>query len=278
MTLIPTVRKQTDATFRQTPPPPPPNSSTPYTCCNRSWEEWGAGGGGVLWQTPHSGRADKSATVYAGERRCWRRPTWGTLPVRVCAHFHVFAPMIEPVIMLVVRPAKVLTPPLITWINQVIQCHWLINQSRGADAPPSPVLKAGYICINATCAAQVNDLPAISYLVLKRGVWSLPSPPIKHMRSSLAVICLFLFGPTVPLQPLALLLPLLRCFCSLWLRTEEPQCSLWLCSCSVQPLVSQSLLKVSWWVDVVCGGGMSEANGEIIQEGVKLISCPVVLE
>lgn len=128
------------------------------------------------------------------------------LPVRMCAHFHVFAWLFHPlerVIILVMRPAKGsrLTPPLITWINQVIHFHWLINQGGGSAQvlPPHYVLKPGCICINAsswaTCAAQVNYLPAISYLVLKRGVWSLPSPPIKHIRSSLTVICLFSLVP-----------------------------------------------------------------------------------
>lgn len=40
------------------------------------------------------------------------------------------------------------------------------------------------------CVAQVNDLLFISYLVLERGVWSLPSPPIKPIRRSWDVICL----------------------------------------------------------------------------------------
>lgn len=45
--------------------------------------------------------------------------------------------------------------------------------------------------------SQVNHLLVISYLVLVRGVWSLPSPPIKTIRRGWSVSV----GPLVQLQP-----------------------------------------------------------------------------
>lgn len=150
MTLIPTVRKQTYATFRQTPPAPP-NSLTPSTCCNRSREE-GDRGGGLVSLTDVS----LSPTRTRRQKRhclCQRatlltafnmRNSPRNLPVRMCARFHVFAWTLERVTMLVVPPARGsrLTPPLITGINQVIQFHWLINQSGGSAQtrvlPPQP--------------------------------------------------------------------------------------------------------------------------------------------
>lgn len=128
----------------------------------------------------------------------------------------------------------------------------LINQSRGSaqtQTLPRCIKKRGawLQTINSRsscqiCAPQVNDLLVTSYLVLERGVWSLPSPPIKHNRRSSDLLCLSFFGPLVPPQPLILLL----CrFCFFWLQREDTQCYLWLCSCFVQPPLSQLLPKVS---------------------------------
>lgn len=47
------------------------------------------------------------------------------------------------------------------------------------------------------CGPQVNHLLLISYLVLVRGVWSLPSPPIKPIRRGSSVSV----GPLAQLQP-----------------------------------------------------------------------------
>lgn len=117
-----------------------------------------------------------------------------------------------------------------------------MNQSRWC-APavfwPRLSLAAGSC---QTRVVPVNDLQVISYLVLERGVWSLPSPPIKHMRSSLAEICL-------PLGPLGA--APLRCWLfPSWsllalLAAEDTQCWLWLCSCFAQPPGPQLLPKVS---------------------------------
>lgn len=97
-------------------------------------------------------------------------------------------------------------------------------------------------CSCQTCAAEVNDLLVISYLVLERGVWSLPSAPIKQSRRSLELLCFLFFGPVVPPHPLT---PIFK---FIWLQREDTQCWLLLCSWFVQPHLSQLLPKVSWCV------------------------------
>lgn len=93
------------------------------------------------------------------------------------------------------------------------------------------------------CAALVNDLQVISYLVHERGVWSLPSPQIKQDTRGSGSLCLFFLAFVTGATSAAFGVWIT------WLQAEEDaQCWFWLFCCFAQPLLPQLLPKVSEWV------------------------------
>lgn len=110
--------------------------------------------------------------------------------------------------------------------------------------------------------SQVNHLLVISYLVLVRGVWSLPSPPIKPIRRSGSV--------SVALQCSFSHRFLISRFSPSASRERAP-CWLWFCSCFLQLPASQLLSKVSGcdWVGLMGCLRQREAQGLLLCDSAK---------
>lgn len=83
-----------------------------------------------------------------------------------------------------------------------------------AAAAPWPRLSIAEVPVQI-CAPPVNDLLVISYLVLERGVWSLPSLPIKHDRRRSDLLRLPLWPFSWTLTPGSF---------SFWPQREDTQC------------------------------------------------------